>query len=386
MSQLPAVILGSHANALTFARTLGRHGVPVWIVDSENALGRFTRYAQVISLPNVEEQPDAWLEALTALGAQLGTCVLFSTTDAHCLWLAQHQTRLQTQFRFLSPDVEMIERILAKDQQYAAACAARVPAPQTWLPKSAADLEAIAAQVTYPCLLKPAMAHRGRPRLNGAKVVAVESARELLDVYSRIISVATPFVVQEIVPGDDDAFYIYAGLWDESAQERAFVTFHKLRQYPAHFGTGSLFQTMPAPRVLELARQLLRELRYVGLVEVEFKCDAQTGELLLIEMNPRAGTTSEVAAAAGVDLGWLTYRYLCEGNLPVSAPFRNDMRVVDEEVDVSAFLAMFRTQQLSAAAWFRSLRGAKPVIAAWDDPIPLLMGMGRGVKRLLRKP
>lgn len=386
MSQLPAVILGSHANALTFARALGRRGVPVWIVDSENALGRYTRYAKVVSLPYVEEQPDAWLETLTALGTRLGTSVLFSTTDAHCLWLARHQTQLRKHFRFLSPDAGTIEQILYKDQQYAAACAAHVPTPRTWLPTSVQDLEQIAGQVTYPCLLKPAIAHRGRPRLNGAKVVVAESAATLKDAYTRFTSNTASFVVQEIVSGGDETFYIYAGLWDASAQERAYVTFHKLRQYPAHFGTGSLFLTETAPRVLELARQLLHELHYVGLAEVEFKQDAQTGEFCLIEMNPRAGTTSEVAAAAGLDLGWLTYRYLCDGDMPTSAPFRNGVRVVDEEVDLPAFLALSRTHALSARGWLRSLRRAKPVIAAWDDPLPLLMGMGRGMKRLVSKP
>lgn len=377
------MILGSHANALTFARSLGRKGVPVWLLDSENGLGRYTRYARVISLPDVEQEPDAWIESLMALGKRLGTCVLFSTTDAHCLWLARHKTPLQECFRFVSPDLGTIERIVHKDQQHTAAQAAGVPTPRTFLPASLQALEAVATQVQYPCILKPRVAHRGRPHLNGAKVIVVRSASELRAAYRRFDSDTTPFIVQEIVPGGDESFYIYAGLWDESARERAFVTFHKLRQYPAHFGTGSLFYTESAPQIVDYARQLLQELNYVGLAEIEFKQDAQTGTWVLIEMNPRAGATSWVAAAAGVDLGWLTYCYVCDGTVPPHAPFRAGVRVVDEEIDLLAFLAL--RHELPAREWLQSLRAARPLMAAWDDPLPLLIGAGRGVKRLLSK-
>lgn len=382
---IPAVILGSHANALTFARALGRRGVPVIIADSENALGRYTRYARVLSLRGVEQEPHAWLDAFMAMGAKLGTSVLFSTTDAHCLWLAEHQAELCKHFRFLSPDPATMQRIIWKDLQYDAACTANVPTPRTIM-LDADKLANTASQLTYPCILKPAISHRTRKRLNGAKVVKVHSAAELIETYRRVASEATPFVAQEIVPGGDDAIYIYSGFWDDSSQERAFVTFHKMRQYPPHFGTGSFFETRFEPRVVEYSRQLLRELHYKGLSEIEFKFDARKQDFFLIEMNPRAGTTSVVAETAGVDLGWLTYLYLSGASLPAPHPIRNGIRVVDEEMDVLAFLTLAQNRELTAREWLRTVWGAKPVVAAWDDPLPLVVGIGRGVKRFLRKP
>lgn len=378
----PAVILGSHANALTFARALGRRGVPVWIADSERALGRYTRYAKVISLPHVEQEPQRWLDALMELGARFGTSVLFSTTDAHCLWLAEHKGELCKYFRFLSPDLAATERIIFKDRQYAAACAAQLSAPRTVLLEDENAAE-VAAEFVYPCILKPNISHRGRKRLGGAKVVLVHSARELIETYRRVALPSVQFVAQEIVRGGDDAIYIYAGFRDELAQERAFATFHKMRQFPPHFGTGSFFETASEPRVSEYARRLLKELQYTGLLEIEFKLDVRAQDFFLIEMNPRAGTTSVVAETAGVDLGWLTYLYLSGNRLPAPAPVRNGIRVMDEEMDVLAFMALAQAGELSAGEWLRTVRGAKPVIAAWDDPMPLLVGIGRGVKRLL---
>ena len=45
-SQPGALILGGSHGSLEIARSLGRRGIPVWLVTSDNPLPRLSRYVQ----------------------------------------------------------------------------------------------------------------------------------------------------------------------------------------------------------------------------------------------------------------------------------------------------------------------------------------------------
>jgi predicted ATP-grasp superfamily ATP-dependent carboligase len=362
---------------------LGRRSVPVWILDSEDALARYSRFARVISLPSVESEPEPWFQALEELEHRFGKCVLLSTTDALCLWLARNKERLGADFLFLTPEYAAIERVIDKRKQVEVARSAQVPIPCTFCPETIGELQANLDKLSYPCLLKPAVSHRGRQRLRGAKLIVAHSEKQLLDAYRQFASETTPFIIQELIPGAEQTLFVYIGFWDSSAQEVAYVTLQKLRQYPPDFGNGSLFQTVEQPRIVEYSRRLLNELRYTGLAEIEFKYDSRTDDFYWIEMNPRAGTMAQVASLAGVDLGWIAYRYLIDGNLPKVNSFRIGSRVMDEEMESLAFATGVRSGSMNLSEWFKSVRKAKPLISAWDDPLPLLVGLTRGFKRMV---
>ena len=48
--QRPAVVLGASVNGLSFARSLGRHGVPTLLADMEDTIGLRTRLAATLLL------------------------------------------------------------------------------------------------------------------------------------------------------------------------------------------------------------------------------------------------------------------------------------------------------------------------------------------------
>jgi predicted ATP-grasp superfamily ATP-dependent carboligase len=191
-------------------------------------------------------------------------------------------------------------------------------------------------------------------------------------------------MVQQIVPGGDDAIFWYSGFWDEEGRERAWFTVQKLRQLPAGFGDGCLQQTVDAPAVAADSRHLLTAFRYRGLVMVEFKRDPRDGAQFLMEINPRTVSGNQLGITAGVDLAWIAYRHLLGldgGTCPPT--FRAGVRYVNEEWDVLAFWEARAARRLTFWAWVRSLVGVRAwAIAAWDDPGPLLMGLWRMVVRM----
>ncbi len=380
-----AVILGGSCNGLSFARSLGRRGIPTLMLESERFLGTYTRYAKVVRLPPAEQFAEEWLRLLGHIGARLAVPgILFSTSDAHSLLVSRYAEALEGFFRFLVPDSETLERIIDKRSQYEAALAAGVPIPSVHFPASVEEVDRLGATLAYPCLLKPYDSHEARAKL-GAKVVVASSRTDLRRSYERITGMGVRVMIQEIIPGEDSELFGYLAFWDGIEGERAWVTKRKLRQYPPGFGDGSLQETVEAPEVARLSRLLLRALDYRGFVGVEFKRDARDGGYRLMEINPRTVSGNQLAISAGVDFPWIGYRYLTGTPLERAVVPRR-VRYVNEEWDVQAFFALRRTGLMSLRSWLTSLRGVRAkAFAAWDDPVPLLVGLWR-LRRILGAP
>jgi len=377
-----AVILGGSVNGLSFARSLGRRGVSALMLAGNRFLGIYTRYAKSIVLPAIEARPDEWLDLLESVGSRLRTPgVLFTTSDSSCLLVARHRERLQRYFRFDLPDLAALERIVNKRSQYEIARDAGIPIPETHFPESSDEARQVARSVAYPCLLKPyrSMGSRTYKYLNGRKVVVVGSPPELIATYQTLADAGVPVMVQAIIPGEDTALFGYLALWDSDGRELASVTKQKLRQFPQHYGDGSLQITVDAPEVGQLATRLLRALDFRGFGCVEFKFDARDRSFRLVECNPRTASGNQLAIRAGVDFPWLGYQHLTGVALPESTPrARPGIKHINEEWDIQAYLALRRTGDLTFLAWLRSVRDAKSwAVGAWDDPGPLAMGFAR---------
>ena len=347
----PAWILGASVNGLSFVRSLARRCVPTLLLDTTARIGSFTRLGEVLVLP-ADAEPGALGDLVEAVAERLPRRgVLFATSDATSELVALRSEVFAKHLDFLVPPAELLARILDKRAQYRAAEAVGVPIPLTSFPDSEAELRGVASGFEYPCILKPYESHRrGMTR----KVVEVRSESELLAAYREHTGRGLRLMVQEIVPGGEDALFGYLGFWDAAGRERAWVTKRKLRQYPPGFGDGSYQVSATCDEVAELARDLLSALRYRGLVGVEFKRDPRDGVFRLMEINPRTVSGNQLAISAGVDFPWIVYRHLC-GEVFEQPRFRPGVHYLNEEWDIKAFLALRKQRKLGAGAWLRSL-------------------------------
>ena len=332
----------------------------------------------MVRLPPADEDPERWVGLLEHIGSRLsGPGVLFPMGDRQTLLVARHREALQRHFRFLLPDTETVERIVDKRSQYRIAEAAGVPIPAVHFPDSVEDARRISGRVPYPCLLKPHVSHAARSAMDG-KVSVVASPAELVSNYERITAAGVRLMVQEIVPGEESALFVYNAFWDGEGRELAWLTKRKLRQFPPQFGSGTLQVTVDAPEIAELSRRLLRAFDYRGFVGVEFKLSARDGDPRLIEINPRVVAGIEQAVRAGVDFPWIGYRHLTGGDQRGTPHFRRGVKFVNEEWDLQAYLALRKSGKLGLWTWLASLRGVRAwAVWAWDDPLPFLAGLWR---------
>jgi len=315
-----AVILGASVNGLSFARSLGRRGVPTLLVDAEDGIGLHTRFGATVRLRPTTDAGPAWLELLTTIGPRLDRpAVLFPTTDETVLLVSTHAAALEPCYRFLVPNAASMALIVDKQHQYEAAAAAGLDLPPTFFPDSVEAAQRVAAEIPYPCVIKPHRTDLARPLLP-AKAFVAQDADELVAIFRDLDRHRLRFMVQEHVPGGDDALLGYLALWDGNGRELAWLTKRKLRQYPPGHGDGSLQVTVAAPEVAQIGRRLVRALGLRGFTGVELKRDPRDGALRLMELNPRTVSGNQLAISAGVDLPWIGYRHLCGHPSPEPPP------------------------------------------------------------------
>ncbi|HXY86791.1 MAG TPA: ATP-grasp domain-containing protein [Gaiellaceae bacterium] len=384
-----ALVMGSDYRGLAVVRSLGRRGIPVWVVTSDDdVLAAHSRYAtgRVASVGDSEFERCAFVSRL-AEEHDLEGWTLFPTTDDDAALVGRFHTPLAERFVLTTPPWEILRWAYDKRLTYELAEEIGLGYPRTWTAATAKEAASLA--LDYPVIVKPAV-KEGFNRLTAAKAWRVDDADELYDRFEEAAELVDPklLLIQEIVPGGGDEQFSYAALCD-AGRPLARVVARRTRQYPADFGRASTYvETIEQPEVVAQAEHFLARLGFTGLVEVEFKRDPRDGELKLLDVNPRVWGWHSLCQRAGVDFPYLAWRHARNEPVPETVA-ATGVRWLRLSTDLPVSLKEIAGGRLSARAYARSLRGPREsAIFARDDPVPGLLEVpmlaGVLARRLLR--
>jgi len=320
-----ALVMNMHITGLAVARSLGRRGVPVLGLDKERGgLGQHSRHLSGLGLvPGPEVDDGAALAGhLVELGPSFAERpVLFACNDDWVLALARHRDRLEEHYRYPFASYEAVKRALAKSSLYRACQARGIAVPRTWYLDAAAPPQQVAAQVSYPCVLKPDDS-RGFYEAFRVKVFVVRSGQEFLERCAQAAARGLSLVAQEWVETPPGGFWSVCSYLSAGGTARGVFTGRKLEQWPPDFGTSCLADARWDPALAAAGVAALQELGYHGISEIEFVWSAEHGEYLLLDVNTRPWKWIGLPVAAGVDLPLLAY---CDAaGRPFDAPAQAD--------------------------------------------------------------
>lgn len=301
------VVLDSHwVNGLGVIRGLGAAQLTsLALSHHKRSIGQRSRYAVGMSCPSPVTHPAELVDFLEELGRNLPHGGVLLVTDDFCLNVLAHaEARLAPYFRMPFPGAARIDRIMDKQQQYAAAQAVGVPVPRTLYPTGLPDLEAW-PESAFPALVK-GKSGKSFQQLTGRQVAIVHNMDELRGVFQRCGTI--PVMLQEIIPGDDDQLYGLCAHFSMAGEPLAVFTARKIRQSPPFFGTGRVCESVTNPVVAEQGVRLLRALDFNGTAHVEFKYDPRDGQYKLLEINARFWKWHSLATACGQNMAVMAYR------------------------------------------------------------------------------
>jgi D-aspartate ligase len=381
-----AVVLGGDYRALGVVRSLGRRGVPVWVVrQGDDRLAALSRYARR-SLPwpgaaNEETQIEALL-AVARAGAR--GWALIPSSDEMASLVGRHHERLAEAFVLTTPAWDVLRYACDKRLTYALAGSLGLDAPSTWYPADRDEVEGLTLE--YPVILKPAW-HEGFNRLTAAKAWRIDDRDELLRAYDQACTMvsAQTLMIQELIPGGGTEQFSYVTLCDEG-RPLASLTARRTRQYPPDFGRASTYvETVDCDPVVAPSRRLLEAMRFSGLVEVEFKRDPRSGRFKLLDVNPRVWGWHTLCGRAGVDFPYLLWLAL-RGEDIGSHQAQVGVRWVRTATDLPMVVKEILAGRISPRAYLRSLRGPlESAIFAGDDPAPGLLELPLLASILVRR-
>jgi predicted ATP-grasp superfamily ATP-dependent carboligase len=383
-SELPpggALVLGGDYRALGAVRSLGRHGIPVWVLTDDHLIAGTSRYVRRrLAWPNGGDA--ARLAFLCDLAQRHGLdgWVVFPSGDQAAALIARNHAVLAEYFRLTTPPWEMLQWAYDKRSTNRLADETGVDTPWTCQPASreeVADLD-----VLYPVLLKPAYKKTANAFTN-SKAWRVEDRETLIRRYDEACSLVEPqaIMIQGLIPGGGESQFSYAALCREG-KVLASITARRTRQYPLDFGQASTYvESIENPEVEELSRNLLEVLCYDGLIEVEYKYDRRDRRYKLLDLNPRIWGWHTLGARAGVDFTYLQWLLTSGQPVPVLRA-RPGVRWVRMSTDVPAVIAGVRSGRLSLRQYLRSLRPPLTTAIFAADDIgpsvldgPLLIGL-----------
>lgn len=371
-----ALIIGGNLNGLSLARSLGRRGVPVWIVMSPDAqLAKYSRYTTRTFLWPAED-PEAQIAYILELNDRfhLNNWVVFPTSDDSAAMLSKSRSLLSSRLRVSTPEWSVLRWAFDKRLTYRLAANKGVDYPTTIYPVSERDSRLL--ECKFPAILKPAT-HSVVSRFTADKAWPVENIDQLILRYREACQLIPPelILVQELIPGGGEAQFSYAALCRDG-EPIASLTARRTRQYPIDFGYSSSFvETLDVPEIVAPSRRLLAAIRYSGLVELEYKFDSRNGRYKLLDINPRLWTWSPLGARAGVDFPYLLWQMMV-GESIKGCTARSGARWMRISTDVPAALHSIFRGRLSFKSYMRSLRGPLEfALMAKDDPLPALMDL-----------
>jgi len=371
-----ALVMGADYRALGVVRSLGRRGIPVWLINQGGHLVAAASRYVLRRLPWPAADDRARLEYLVALCAthHLNGWMLIPTDDYAVGLVSRNHDLLASKYHLTVPAWDNLRWACDKRLLHQLAKKLQVEQPWTACPSNREELADL--DCPFPVILKPAL--RLQPSsLAIPKAWLVEDRKSLLSRFDEASALLSPenLIIQEIVPGGGETQFSYAALCKDG-RSLASIVARRTRQFPRDFGQFSTYvETVDAPEVIEPAERLLAAIRFTGLAEVEFKRDPRNGQLKVLDINPRVWGWHTLSRRAGVDfpyLLWLLARGEPVPNLRGHAGERwvywtGDLRIAIEEVLAG---------RLSLRDYLRSLRGPlESAIFSWEDPIPGILDL-----------
>jgi predicted ATP-grasp superfamily ATP-dependent carboligase len=388
-SEPGVVLLGSDFKALGVARSLGRRGVRVAVVDNLPRSAWFSRYVN---------QRFRWHESMgsAAMPSFLADLAAAAGIEGFVLWpmqddaleiVARNRELLSSVFHLITPRWDVLEQAHDKRLLHAAADEIGVAHPRTWYPPDELSLDGL--NVAFPAIVKPTVSVDMQYAI-GRKALHARDMDELVRSY-RIAAAVMPadhIMVQEIIPGESQ---YSVGAFAEGGRIVSAMTARRTRQYPIDYGLGSSFvEAIEVPGLIDPASRILARLGLCGMVEVEFIQDRRDGLPKLLDVNPRPWGWHTLCVACGLDFPAMQYDHSLGRPVPRLAP-RYGPRWIRLLTDVPAGWSYVQAGAMTPGAYVRSLFAGRTVgsVFALRDPLPaagdLAVALSRVAKAVVRR-
>lgn len=237
------------------------------------------------------------------------------------------------------------------------------------------NLTSVAEYVGFPALIKPDFSAGARG------ITKVNSIEELKEVYPAIEKEFGSCTLQQFVEQPD--YYYNVMMYRSAGGEILADAVIKIRRYfPIQGGSSCYSETVRMDSLCEDCRKVLNVIDWHGFADFDVLEDKNTGELKIIEINPRVPSSLQGAAAAGVDFGKVFVADYLGGEIP-KFEYKEGQQVRWFGLDVMWFVFSPNRFRFKPS-WFRFFgENVSYHDGSWSNPLPMIAGCLAGFIKYL---
>lgn len=374
---LGVLLIGSDFQALGVARALADADVPVFLLEPERGIARYSRSVhRRLAKHDLSSDPEAvdFLLRLAETESLEGWAV-FCVDDETVEFLAKNHGALSQVFKVSVPVWNVSQNFYEKDRAAEVAQSVGIPVPAVY-PSSSIE-ELLAADITYPVVLKPTFKKHYYEKTRD-KAIFVPDRETLVREYNRMNRLidADQIIVQEFLAGGTRNLFSFAAVFD-GQKVLAGLAAHRMRQHPMVFGHATTYaESRDMPELEDLATRFLTAIGYRGVAEVEFMFDERTGTYKFLEMNGRFWGWHALTYNAGLNFPLALFQMLQGVEVAKKLPQPN-ARWVRMLTDGPTVARETLGRRMSPVSYLTALvRRTPDAVWSWKDPLPFLMEVG----------
>lgn len=337
-----AIIIEGHIQGLSNVRSIGELGVPVYVVDTNTCIAKYSKYCGKFFVSPSYDSAE-FIDFLIDLGEKenLQDWLLYPSNDFSVMNIYRNLERLKPYYIFFENSVELIELIYNKETltQFAQNIGIHVP--------KIVDNNSF-QPINYPIIT------RGKIGLSfyknvGKKVFVSKNQEEFAKVKQSLNNKIDPssYFSQELLSSINKPNTVSYVVFAEQGEVKNSWMGEKLRQHPWSFGTATFARSYWFDECAENGNKLIKALKYTGVCEIEFQYDDTIQAFALIEINARTWLWVELAKQSGVDFAKIIYSNLTKNsNLVAKDNFQKDVYWRNIYTDVFIVIKAFFQRRL----------------------------------------
>ncbi|MGP1537393.1 ATP-grasp domain-containing protein [Bacteroides heparinolyticus] len=255
-------------------------------------------YADDSKYVDVKIQTDApydneYLETVKRIIQEQKIDAVIPMSDFSSQFLSRNIYVLNPIVKYVLPEIDVFERGYDKNSLMTLCSKNGYPHPQTI--NDVTNLDGLDIEnLKYPLLIKP------NHTCGGRGMTLVKNSAELKAKFEGVYQQYGDCHLQEYIPqgGAQVEVQLYINQKQELVDSSVI---YKYRWYPENGGSSCCATSIINEKVVGICYSLLKDIGWVGFADFDTIEDPRTGELLVMELNPRVPACVKAVVASGID-------------------------------------------------------------------------------------
>lgn len=292
------LLLGSGTQAFAILKSLHKSDNRLLMLISETGnYADVSKYVDERILTHHSDKSPEYLDLVKSIIKEKKVDVVIPMGDSVAEFLSRNRDKLSSLTHFKMPTLDNFMKGYDKNQLMSLCREKGYPHPFTIdLSKTAYDDVSNFNNFPYPGILKPNCTTGGRG------MCLINSYDDLLQIYPRIKAEYGECHLQQFIRegGSQVKLQLYV---TETGELLYSSVMEKVRWYPVKGGSSCCSVSVHKPQMVEICHNILKDIHWIGFADFDTIGNPDTGELLIMEINPRLPACIGAATCAGIDWG-----------------------------------------------------------------------------------